>query len=30
VLLPHVAYLALIGWAGLRVAGCRLGMLLQP
>jgi lipooligosaccharide transport system permease protein len=30
VLLVHAAYLAVMGWIGLRVAGRRLGALLQP
>jgi lipooligosaccharide transport system permease protein len=30
VLLVHAAYLAVMGWFGLRVAGRRLGALLQP
>ncbi len=30
VLLAHAAYLAGMGWFGLRVAGRRLGALLQP
>jgi lipooligosaccharide transport system permease protein len=30
VLLVHAAYLAAMGWFGLRVAGRRLGALLQP
>jgi lipooligosaccharide transport system permease protein len=29
-LLLHAAYLAAMGWAGVRVAGARLGRLLQP
>jgi lipooligosaccharide transport system permease protein len=29
-LIPHALYLALIGWAGIRVASRRLGGLLQP
>jgi lipooligosaccharide transport system permease protein len=29
-LLVHAAYLAVLGWLGLRVAGRRLGALLQP
>ena len=29
-LLVHVAYLALLGWGGVRLAGSRLGRLLQP
>jgi hypothetical protein len=30
VLLVHAAYLVAMGWVGLRVAGRRLGRMLQP
>ena len=29
-LLAHVAYLVVMGWAGMRVASHRIGLLLQP
>jgi lipooligosaccharide transport system permease protein len=29
-LLPHAAYLAIMGWMGIRIASRRLGLLLQP
>lgn len=29
-LLVHAGYLAALGWSGLRLATCRLGLLLQP
>ncbi|HEX5944882.1 MAG TPA: ABC transporter, partial [Acidimicrobiales bacterium] len=30
ILLVHTAYLLVMGWFGLRVAGRRLGLMLQP